>query len=131
MILKVCRRRVCIDDRQSRERPDFQPGVEGEKLFRQKVNERLQTIKYQPINQSINQMGGCKKRKYELTDQLKKLKKERDRTRFILIFSRLTCKASSVGSVSGLQARWKTCFRSSTFLLGWQHYYSSIICTLG
>ena len=50
-------------------------------------------------NQSINQMSSCK-----------------NQSDFQDFDSTATCKASSVGRVSGLQARWKTCFLSSTFL---------------
>ena len=49
-------------------------------------------------NQSINQMSSCK-----------------NQSDFQDFDSTATCKASSVGRVSGLQARWKTCFLSSTF----------------
>ena len=64
-------------------------------------------------------ISGCKKKSI---NQPIKWAAAEIKIRFIPIPTWPTCKASSVGRVSGLHARWKTCFRSSTFSFGYQKY---------
>ena len=106
--------------------------------WRHSVSESFRfCIEYQSNNQSRGQtpnlefrgrsfsirksISGCKKK--SINQPIKWAAAEiKIKIRFILIPTWPTCKASSVGRVSGLHARWKTCFRSSTFSFGYQKY---------